>query len=198
MAPPVIYVIRHGQTDWNLEGRLQGQTDIPLNDTGRGQAARNGRALKEHFEHEGIDPATIDFIASPLGRARETMEIARQAMGLDRDDYRVEPMVAEVAFGIWEGSTYAEIGERDPAALASRKADKWHYLPPKGESYEMMSQRVERWYHTLEKPTLCVGHGGTSRAVRGFLLGVESLKIPVLEAPQDRVYRIRDGELLWI
>ncbi|MCW2310004.1 histidine phosphatase family protein [Rhodobium gokarnense] len=198
MAPPVLYFLRHGQTDWNVEGRLQGQTDIPLNDTGRGEARRNGLALKEHFEKEGIDTADLDFIASPLGRARETMEIAREAMGLSRDGYRIEQRVAEVKFGIWEGFTYKEIKARDAAAFASRKADKWAFTPEDGESYATMSERVKAWYDGLTAPTLCVAHGGTSRALRGFLLGLESQEIPIQEAPQDRVFRWRDGALIWI
>ncbi|MBB4303916.1 putative phosphoglycerate mutase [Rhodobium orientis] len=198
MAPPVLYFLRHGQTDWNVEGRLQGQTDIPLNDTGRAEARRNGLALKQHFEKEGIDPAGLDFIASPLGRARETMEIARAAMGLARDGYRIEQRVAEVKFGVWEGFTYKEIKARDADAFASRKADKWAFTPEDGESYATMSERVKAWYDALEAPTLCVAHGGTSRALRGFLLGLNSQEIPVQEAPQDRAFRWQDGELIWI
>jgi broad specificity phosphatase PhoE len=74
-----IYFIRHGETDWNKIQRYQGQTDIPLNDTGRAQAARNGRVLGEVI---GAGKAQVDFVASPLERATETMEIVRANMGL--------------------------------------------------------------------------------------------------------------------
>lgn len=198
MAPPYIYCMRHGLTDWNAEGRLQGQTDIPLNDTGRQQARRNGLALRAHFERDNVDPATLDFVCSPLGRARETMEIAREAMGLETKAYRIDKAIAEVAFGIWEGSTYEEIRARDAEAHAARKKNKWGYQPPEGESYAMMSARVQRWYETLDKPAFAVAHGGTSRAIRGFLLGLETREIPIQEAPQDRVFLIRDEELIWI
>lgn len=198
MAPPFIYCIRHGLTDWNAEGRLQGQTDIPLNDVGREQARRNGQALAAHFRQSDIDPADIDFVCSPLGRARETMEIARSAIGLEPTAYLTDAAIAEVRFGIWEGSTYEEIRLRDADAYAARKADKWGYRPPQGESYEMMSARVRDWYDGLERPTLAVAHGGTSRALRGFLLDIETRQIPRQDAPQDRVFLIRDGELTWI
>ena len=68
-----IYFVRHGQTDWNAEKRLQGQTDIPINARGRAQARRNGRLLAGYL----ADPAALDYVASPLGRTRETMEILR-------------------------------------------------------------------------------------------------------------------------
>ena len=74
----LIYLIRHGQTDWNAEGRLQGQADTGLNDTGRAQATRNGEFLAGLV----ADPAAFDFVASPLSRTRETMERVRAAMGL--------------------------------------------------------------------------------------------------------------------
>ena len=102
----LIYMIRHGQTAWNAEGRLQGQKDIPLNDTGRSQAAGNGHALKGIL---GDTVSDFDFVASPLGRTRETMEILRRAMGLPPLAYRTDPRLVEVSFGDWEGHTLAEL-----------------------------------------------------------------------------------------
>ena len=80
LAPGVtLYFIRHGETDWNAVQRYQGQTDIPLNDKGRAQAARNGRTLISRL---GPAAATLDYVASPLSRASETMAIVRREMGL--------------------------------------------------------------------------------------------------------------------
>ncbi len=72
-------------------GRLQGHRDIPLNDKGRGQAAHCGEVLRDLLAREGRDPASLDFVSSPLGRATETMELVRPALGLARDGYRIEP-----------------------------------------------------------------------------------------------------------
>ncbi|MEO1066982.1 MAG: histidine phosphatase family protein, partial [Pseudomonadota bacterium] len=90
MKPPLIYFIRHGQTDWNAEARFQGQQDIPLNDLGRDQARRNGTTLRDL-----IDPADFDFVASPLSRTRDTMEIVRRAMGLDPMTYAMDERLRE-------------------------------------------------------------------------------------------------------
>src|SRR5690606_32233692 len=79
MTAPTIYLVRHGQTDWNAEYRLQGQADTDLNETGRAQAGRNGRRLAGLV----ADPAGFDFVSSPMRRTRETMERLRAAMGLD-------------------------------------------------------------------------------------------------------------------
>ncbi|RYE68854.1 MAG: histidine phosphatase family protein, partial [Rhizobiaceae bacterium] len=118
----LLYVIRHGQTDWNAEGRLQGQKDIPLNDTGRLQATGNGEALKELL---GDDVADFDFVASPLSRTRETMERLRTAMGLDPLAYRTDDRLVEVSFGDWEGQTLAEVKKLEPELLKERKRQKW-------------------------------------------------------------------------
>lgn len=92
---PTIYFIRHGQTDWNAEGRFQGQCDIPLNDTGRAQAGRNGRALAT-----AIGAADgFDFVSSPLQRASETMRILRRELGLDPTDFRTDARLVEINVG---------------------------------------------------------------------------------------------------
>ena len=115
---PTIYFIRHGETDWNLEGRLQGQKDIPLNDLGRVQAEEAGRRLKKLvplFED-------LDYVASPMLRTRETMERLREAIGLYPDYYRLDERLVELTFGSWEGMTWKEVRKHEPqlAALANR------------------------------------------------------------------------------
>src|SRR5262245_47412609 len=109
MAQPVIYYVRHGQTNWNAERRLQGQLDIPLNQLGRSQAARRGEMLRERFDRGGLEAGGFDYVASPLGRARETMELMRRGLGLDPAVYRTDPRLKEMSFGRWEGFTFTEL-----------------------------------------------------------------------------------------
>ena len=107
---PLVYFVRHGQTDWNAEHRLQGQADIDLNALGRAQADRNGRKLRELI----ADPQAFDFVASPLRRTRETMElVARRDGTCRREDYRTDPRLVEVHFGDWQGHTFAELDAHD-------------------------------------------------------------------------------------
>ena len=127
---PVVFYIRHGETDWNVTGRLQGRHDVPLNARGRAQAMHCGEILQELFARDGRNVAELDFISSPLGRACTTLELARAPLGLPEDGYRIEPQLAEIAFGEWEGFTIAQLHSRDPQRIAAREQDKWHFVPP--------------------------------------------------------------------
>jgi probable phosphoglycerate mutase len=192
---PVLYYIRHGETDWNVEGRLQGRRDIPINARGRAQARHCGTILSGLFARDGTDPDTLDFVASPLGRARETMEIARAALGLEASGYRVDRSLTEVAFGDWEGFTGAELNARWPDIYARREADKWHFTPPEGESYAAASTRMRAWYDTLRRDTVAVAHGGT---LRGLVvqLGIAGWdNAPFLDVSQGVVYVIEPGRI---
>jgi broad specificity phosphatase PhoE len=167
----LLYYVRHGLTDWNIAGRLQGHRDTPLNQTGRAQALQCSDILRDLFAREGCPAAHFDYVSSPLSRARETMEIMRAALGVAPADYRIEPRLTEISFGEWEGLTYAEVTARDPDVVAKREADKWQFLPPGGENYRQVVHRVGAWYATLERDTVVCAHGGTGRALLA-LLGV--------------------------
>ena len=144
MPRPILYFARHGETDWNRERRLQGQHDIPLNALGRVQASRCGELLRELLERDGRPAAQYDYVSSPLGRARETMELMRAAMALDPEAYRTDARLMEMSFGRWEGFTFAELQAREAAALAARERDKWGFVLPGGESYAQLQVRVRR------------------------------------------------------
>ena len=187
--------IRHGQTDWNVEGRLQGQLDIPLNDTGRGQAARNGRVLAERLAADGVDPASLAYIASPLGRAMETMRLVRDALGLDHS-FPTDPRLMEITFGEWTGKTYAELRASGyETQVRARKKDKWSFRPPGAETYAELAQRVAGWLETVERDTIAVAHGGIFRVLNGLLLGMPWHEVPSVEPPQDRIAIFSGGQL---
>jgi len=191
---PVLYFIRHGQTDWNAQGRMQGQSDIPLNATGRAQARRNGKKLAELLN----SPARFDFVASPLGRTVETMEIVRHALGLEPDGFRTDERLLEIRFGRFEGMTFDEMSKQMPEAHAHREKNKWLNRAPDGESYSDLAARIEQWYLELERDTICVAHSGVSRVLRGVLLKLPPAEIVVLEVPQDKVLKVEAGEIEWL
>lgn len=194
MAVPTIVFLRHGETDWNVEGRLQGQRDIPLNAKGRKQALRNGEVIAREIP----DAAGFDFVASPLGRARETMEIARAAMGLDPKAYDIDARLVEITFGELEGFTYQEVESREPGWLKARDANKWEFLPPGGESYRMLSDRIIGWLGTVQRPLVVVAHGGVGRVLRAHLMNLDKDKSVAEDFPQDRIFLWRDGKGTWV
>ena len=111
-----LYFVRHGETDWNVAQRYQGQTDIPLNDNGRAQALRNGRALGHVL---GARAKSFCYVASPLARTTETMQIIRHAMGLPADDFLRDARLMEQNFGHWEGQLWGELPKLDPQGFAA-------------------------------------------------------------------------------
>ena len=185
----MIYLVRHGQTDWNAEMRLQGQKDIPLNDFGREQAARNGARLVELID----EPSKFDFVASPLGRTRETMEIILAQFGRDKNSYRADDGVIEITFGDWEGYTFNELRVEQNDAVEERLANKWSFIQPNGESYQIMCARVAIWLDTVTRDTVVVCHGGTIRALMVLLAKMPTKLAAELTIPQDKIYQW-DGE----
>jgi broad specificity phosphatase PhoE len=169
MPRPVLYYVRHGQTDWNVERRLQGQHDIPLNALGRAQAAQCGQILRDLFARDGRRASEFDYCASPLGRARVTMELMRAELGLDPDAYRTDARLMEMSFGRWEGFTIGELQNREAPALAARERDKWNFALPGGESYAQLMIRVRAWYESIARDIVVSAHGGVARALIAHL-----------------------------
>ena len=166
---PILYFVRHGETDWNLERRLQGQHDIPLNALGRVQATRSGGILRDLLASSGRPAAEFDYLSSPLGRARETMELMRAELGLEPTHYRTDARLMEMSFGRWEGFTFAELQAREGHALAARERDKWGFVLPGGESYAQLAVRVRGWYEGVERDAVIAAHGGVCRALIAHL-----------------------------
>ena len=193
---PLIYFLRHGQTGWNAERRIQGHLDAPLNDLGRSQAARNGRALADIVG----DAAAFDYVSSPLGRASETMEIVRRELGLDAKGYRTDLRLREYNLGDWQGSFYDGIARDFPELIAEQQRDPWNFLYPgeSGESFALLSARVLAWLAEIDRNTVATAHGGVMRVLRRHLLGLDAEATFKLDAPQDKVLRIENGALSWV
>ena len=191
--------VRHGETSYNAENRLQGQRDIPLDPHGRDQASVIGKTLRASLGEE-IDrlEAAGAFFASPLSRARETMELARAAMGLPPKRYRLDPVLKEISFGEWEGLTWAEVKARDPNGLKARRADKWRFAPPGGESYAMLAERLKPWLASLTGDAFIVAHGGVARAFMTLIAGVAPEVAAEAPIAQGRAIVFDKGRYWWI
>ncbi len=195
MPRPVLYYIRHGETEWNALGRLQGTQDVPINERGRAQAAQAAGILSELLLRDGRDKRSIPFIASPLGRARKTTELMRGTLHLPPKTYAIDERLREIGYGEWEGWTLAEAEVRDAASFARRLADKWTVAAPGGESYAQVQVRVSAWYSELSEDTVAVAHGGTARALM-VALGFETPQsVADLFIEQGAVYVFADGGL---
>jgi probable phosphoglycerate mutase len=192
---PTIYYIRHGETAWNAQGRFQGSKDIPLNELGRKQAAAAGEILGGLLARDGREAASLPYVASPLGRARLTMELVRRALKLPPADYGMDDRLREIGYGHWEGLTLPEMELHDAATFASRNTDKWGVAAPSGESYASVTLRMREWFDSLVADTVAVAHGGTMRALMvalGVATPLEAAETPI---GQGVVYVFRDGEL---
>ena len=195
MPTPTIYYIRHGETAWNAEGRLQGTLDVPLNELGRKQAAHAGNVLANLFARDGRDKDALAYVASPLGRARSTMDFVREVLGLRAGGYALDDRLREIGYGEWEGSTLAEMQAKDPELYAQRLTRKWTMSSPGGETYASVQLRMRDWYDSLLSDTVAVAHGGTARALM-VALGIETpASAADLTIEQGAIYVFGDGGL---
>ncbi len=192
MTGPVVYYIRHGQTDWNAELRFQGQRDIPLNNTGRAQALENGRNLATLVGDEAPD---FCYISSPLGRARETMEIIRKALGLEPEPYHTDTRLKEISYGNLEGTTQQELKAKNRELYYYRKQNAWTFRPEDGESQEDTLLRIADWYAELDssRKYVVTAHGAVGRVLRHHLLKIPTSEAASYAFPQDRFFRFHNG-----
>jgi probable phosphoglycerate mutase len=157
------------------------------------QAAEAGRKLA------ALAPgyASVPYIASPLGRTRETMEIMRGSLGLPADGYRLESRLAELSFGRWEGLTWREVRRKHASSAAQRERDKWNFVPPDGESYAMLARRVAPAIEELPPTSVVVSHGGVARALLKVLAGLSEEKAPLVDIWQGRVLVFQHDQYSW-
>ena len=189
-----LFLVRHGETDWNREGRLQGSKDIPLNELGREQAAEAAGRLRNLVQgYEGLD-----FVASPMERARETMEILRYRLGLPPKGYRIDERLRELTFGAWEGFTWREVRKSERELALARERDKWGFVPPEGESYRMLAERIRPVLEGLTGETVMVSHGGVARAVLALVGAVAPGDAAMVDIWQGKILKVSDGRVSWV
>jgi probable phosphoglycerate mutase len=192
---PVLYYVRHGETDFNRQGRLQGRRDTVLNAHGRQQAAECGVLLRNLFARDHRRPQDFKYVASPLKRARETMEIVRATLGLRPHDYEVDARLIEIAYGEWEGLTLQEIETQSASVLSARERDKWDFAPPGGESYRELADRIGQWYGSLTADSVVAAHGGGVRALMAILNIVSEEQATRAQIEQGVIYVFADGKM---
>ena len=189
MPRPVLYYVRHGLTDWNVQQRLQGRHDVPLNKEGCAQAVHCGDILRELLGRDGRTAQDFAYVSSPLIRARKTMELMRQTLELLSDGYTVDDRLAEIGFGEWEGLSYDDVLARDKDVVARRESNKWGFRPPGGESYAEVTARIREWYETVAQDTVVAAHGGTARALIAHLR---------IAAPEDATHYPIDQAVVYV
>jgi probable phosphoglycerate mutase len=188
MKLPLLYLLRHGQTEWNALGRFQGQLNSNLTETGKGHAAAQGRLLAPIFEQS----PDIDIYASPLGRVCETYTIALA-------EHRREPVLnddlKEISVGDWEGCTKLDIEEGWPAIYNESQTSLDLFLAaPKGETYDDMYNRCHRFLSNLSGPSVVFSHGVTIRFLRKIAQGLSYEELSQLDNQQGSIYVIENGQ----
>jgi probable phosphoglycerate mutase len=188
---PPIYFIRHGETDWNREGRIQGQIDIPHNDTGHQQAIAISRGLRSFLRDTKIDL----FVVSPLTRARQTMGYLLREFDQPENRAETEPAMLELAFGIWEGHFFKDLKRN--AQYPKNLDERFRWRPEDGESYEEGRERVRQWIGRIEGPTVIVAHGAIGRCLIGLVSDMPPAALIKAPTPQGHFCRLQDGRINW-
>lgn len=187
-----LYVLRHGQTVWNLEGRFQGQQDSPLTELGVNQATRLAESL------EAIGSSRL--FSSPLGRARNTAAVVAKKIGIAVE---TDTRLKECHFGHCEGLTRPEMESRFPGLWAVRTEDRWGFRWPGGESFKDLMTRAgsflkERKDALASGDVLIVAHETINRALIGSAVGLRTADILDLAHPNHVIYRIRKGDVSFL
>lgn len=185
----MIYLVRHGETEFNRERRLQGHVDSPLTELGRRQVEAVGGRLRELV---GGQPGWR-ILASPLGRTRRTAEILADCIGLA--EIEIEPRLIELSWGDWDGRLRSDLAAAYPEFARSN----WAFHAATGESYAAMCARLQDWLADLppegERKIIAVSHGVTGRVLRGVYAGLPAEAVMAHDAPQDAVFHLADGRI---
>lgn len=185
---PEIFVLRHGQTEWNANGRHQGRLDSPLTELGRAQALAQLRLLAAAIGNRK------DFTAycSPQGRATDTASIALGPLGMATVS---DDRLCEISFGKWEGLTFDQIASAWPELVNYADQDPfgWQFQAPGGEVFEDICARALGFLDDLTGPSIIVTHGITSRMLRGIWLGQGIDEMAELPGGQGCVHHLSDA-----
>jgi len=176
-----LLIIRHGPTEWNVEKRMQGRSDIPLSEAGR-QAVGEWAVPTEFVDYR--------WISSPLGRAVETARL----LGAEPE---VDPRLIEMSWGQWEGQVFPDLRAELGEVMKQNQAKGLDFRPDGGESPRDVQLRIAPWLKELDSPTVAVCHKGVLNALYAMATGWDMKDKPPdkLRDAKAHLFRANDGVL---
>jgi len=189
MKLPTIYLLRHGETVWNTEGRYQGQLDSALTPKGKRQAKENALKLSKY-----VDIKEVKFFSSPLGRAKATAKIIAKNNGLETSKIIFEEDIQEFNYGIFEGKRKEYCKKVYAKEFSEREANKFSYVIEGGESYAKVYERLTRWLSSVqnEEVIVVVAHEMINRALRGIYCSLSTDEMLALRQPNDVLIKLEN------
>ena len=185
-----IILVRHGETHWNRQKRIQGHGDSPLTLKGIGQAQAYGRTIRGMVG----DGAGWRLISSPLPRCVQTAAILSEVAGLDFASIELDQRLKEISTGHWSGRLKAEMSPDD---LSGSGTNSWFFRCPGGESYDHFAERLGAWLsdRAAGAKLVVVSHGVAGRVLRGLHLGMDPDQALQGDSPQDAVFHLQPGSI---
>lgn len=188
----MIYLCRHGQTEFNAIGRRQGQVDSNLTALGQAQATAMGRRLAS------LDLSEFRIYASPLGRAHHSARLIAAELG--DAPISLDPRLMEIGMGSWDGKTDLEIDTAHPGLRASVPPEAWWFHSPDGETYAIFAARLAAALLDIQSDPaqvkIIVAHAVVSRVIRAQWAGLSELESHRLPVPQDAFYALGAGKTI--
>jgi len=181
MSHPELYILRHGETVWNAENRMQGELNSPLTAKGMRDATRQGEIL------QGLALDGFAFFSSPQGRAFQTAGIALSQIA---DHIRTDDRLREIGVGDWSGRLRDEL----PMPKGKDPFMAQYEIAPNGEGFAAVKTRCRAFLADLQGPAVLVTHGITSSIIRGLLVGEKAHAVRTTHGGQGCVYHLKDGE----
>lgn len=180
MSYPKIYLMRHGQTEWNVIRRMQGHLDSRLTAKGEAQAIKMGQILNREIP----DPQNYQMYTSPLGRTMQTSELVAQnfAFSPQKDD-----LLMEVFAGSWGGKLRSDIKHEFPNLVINDKIPMMCNAPD-GEKFKELKARGQKWLDSLTGQAIVVSHGQIGLVIRGLYTGLSDEEMFLKTGNQDGVY----------
>ncbi|AGB09776.1 histidine phosphatase family protein [Vibrio parahaemolyticus] len=184
-----IFVLRHGETEFNADKKLQGHCNSSLTSKGSDQARRVGTTLKQYVENR-----PFRVYSSTLGRALQTSQIVCEELNYSYENLNKEPRLKEFSLGEWEQRTIPSLEQEVPNLLAQND---WYLQAQNCETYESVRERLSSWLSdvTHDEDIVVVSHGLTGIVLRGLLLGMDYTQVWQQDLPQDAFFIIEDGRI---